>query len=155
MDKDWDEDENKLISRINDCLNIENNIQNIVDINNNIKKCNSDEIKINFEPENDNVTELEENIKKFGFIHSDKFLFKFKQGNNYSVSNNGYIATKSSGGDNWNCVIVGDKEIPKDRISRWKIKINENKRSQGNSDIFIGIGPKSFNGNLYDECWSI
>ena len=155
LDKDWDEDENKLISRINDCLNIENNIQNIVDINDNIKKCNSDEIKINFEPEDDNITELEENIKKFGVIHSDKFLFKFKQGNNYSVSNNGYIATKSSGGNSWNCVIVGDKEIPKDRISRWKIKINENKRKQGNDDIFIGIGPKSFNGNLYNECWSI
>ena len=155
LDKDWDEDENKLISRINDCLNIENNIQNIVDINDNIKKCNSNEIKINFEPEDDNITELEENIKKFGYIHSDKFLFKFKQGNNYSVSNNGYIATKSSGGDNWNCVVVGDKEIPKDRISRWKIKINENKRSQINTDICIGIGPKSFNGDLYNECWSI
>ena len=155
LDKDWDEDENKLISRINDCLNIEKNIQNIVDINDNIKKCNSDEIKINFEPEDDNINELEENIKKFGFIHSDKFLFKFKQGNNYSVSNNGKIATKSSGGDSWNCVIVGDKEIPKDRISRWKIKINENKRKQYNTDILIGIGPKSFNGNLYDECWSI
>ena len=155
LDKDWDEDENKLISRINDCLNIEKNIQNIVDINDNIKKCNSDEIKINFEPEDDNITGLEENIQKFGFIHSDKFLFKFKQGNNYSVSNNGYIATKSSGGDKWNCVIVGDKEIPKDRISRWKIKINENKRNQSNIDICIGIGPKSFNGYLYNECWSI
>ena len=22
-------------------------------------------------------------------------------------------------------------------------------------DIFIGIGPKSFQGSLYDECWSI
>jgi len=155
LDKDWDEDENKLISRINDCLNIEKNIQNIVDINDNIKKCNSDEIKINFEPEDDNITELEENIKKFGYIHSDKFLFKFKQGNNYSISNNGKIATKSSGGNGWNCVIVGDKEIPKNRISRWKIKINENKRNQGSMDICIGIGPKSFNSSLYNECWSI
>ena len=156
LDKDWDEDENKLISRINDCLNIEKNIQNIVDINDNIKKCNSDEIKINFVPEDDNITGLEENIKKFGEIYEDDNLhFKFKEGNNYSISNNGKIATKSSGGDDWNCVIVGDKEIPKDRISRWKIKINENKRNQNNTDICIGIGPKSFNGNLYNECWSI
>ena len=155
LDKDWDDDENKLINKINDCLNIENNIQNIVDINNNIKKCNSDEIKIDFSPEDDNIDELEKNIKKFGYIHSDKFHFKFKQGKNYSISNNGYIATKSSGGDSWNCIIVGDKEIPRDRISKWKIKINEDKKYQGNTDICIGIGPKSFNGNLYDECWSI
>ena len=156
LEKEWDEDENKLISRINDCLNIENNIQNIDDINKNIKKCNSEDININFVPEDDNINELEKSIKKFGEIFKDDiFHFKFKQGNNYSITNNGYIATKSSGGDNWNCVIMGDKEIPKDKISKWKIKINENKRNQGNLDICIGIGPKSFNGNLYDECWSI
>ena len=99
---------------------------------------------------------LEENIKKFGKIAEENmFYFKFKQGNNYSITNNGYIATKSSGGDSWNCVITGDKEIPKDRISKWKIKINANKRNQGNTDICIGIGPKSFQCNLYNECWSI
>ena len=92
LDKDWDEDENKLISRINDCLNIENNIQNIVDINNNIKKCNSEEINIQFYPEEDNINELEETIKKFGDIsEDDNFKFKFKQGNNYSIYNNGLI----------------------------------------------------------------
>ena len=156
MEKEWDEDENKLISRINDCLNIENNIQNIDDINKNIKKSNSEDININFVPEDDNINELEKSIKKFGEIFIDDILhFKFKQGNNYSITNNGFIATKSSGGDNWNCVIMGDKEIPKGKISKWKIKIKENKRNQGNTDICIGIGPKSFNGSLYDECWSI
>ena len=155
LDKEWDEDENKLVNRINDCINIESIIQNIIDINNNIEKCNKD-INISFTPEDDNVYELEESIKKFGeILENNKLHFKFKQGNNYSITNNGYIATKSSGGDQWNCVIVGDKEIPKNRISRWKIKINENKRNQNNIDICIGIGPKSFNGNLYNECWNI
>ena len=105
------------------------------------------------------MNKLEETIKAFGDISEDCFHFKFKQGNNYSIYNNGFIATKSSGGNNWNCVIVGDKEIPKKRISKWKIKINGNKTKQNNndkySDIYIGIGPKSFQGNLYDECWSI
>ena len=156
LEKEWDDDENKLISRINDCLNIENNIQNIDDINKNIKKSNSEDININFVPEDDNINELEKSIKKFGEIFIDDILhFKFKQGNNYSITNNGFIATKSSGGDNWNCVIMGDKEIPKGKISKWKIKIKENKRNQGNTDICIGIGPKSFNGSLYNECWSI
>ena len=155
LDKEWDEDENKLLSRINDCLNIENNIQNIDDINKNIKKCNSEDININFVPEDDNINELEKSIKKFGEFDCNKFLFKFKQGSNYSITNNGLIATKSSGGNQWNCVIMGDKEIPKNKISKWKIKINENKKNQNNMDIFIGIGPKSFNNNLYSECWSI
>ena len=55
----------------------------------------------------------------------------------------------------WNCVIVGDKEIPKDKISKWKIKINKDKTRKGSIDIFIGIGPKIFNSKLYNECWSI
>ena len=34
------------------------------------------------------------------------------------------MATKY-GSDGWNCAIVGDKEIPKERISRWKIKLKK------------------------------
>ena len=139
LNKEWDNNNDKLIDRINDCLNIENNIKNIIDINNNIGKCNSEEINIQFFPEDENINELEETIKKFGNIYEDYFHFKFKQGNNYSIYNNGFIATKSSGGDKWNCVIVGDKEIPKNRISKWKIKINENKRCQTNGDLFTEI----------------
>ena len=55
LDKEWNEDDNKIIQRINDCLNIENNIQNIININNNIDKCNSEEIKIYFFPEDENI----------------------------------------------------------------------------------------------------
>ena len=79
--------------------------------------------------------------------------FKFRQGNNYNTSNNDLIATKF-GESGWNCAIVGDKEIPKERISRWKIKINKNVSTNYN-DFYIGIGPKSFKGSLYNECWSI
>ena len=41
----WKE-ENKLIERINDCLNIENKINNIFEMNENIEKCESNNIKI-------------------------------------------------------------------------------------------------------------
>jgi hypothetical protein len=112
---------------------------------------------IKFIPENEEAIELLENIKNFGEIFNEEnneFEFKFKQGNNYNTSNNGLIALKD-GNNGWNCVIVGDKEIPKDKISKWKIKINKDKTVKGNIDIFIGIGPKIFNRNLYDECWSI
>ena len=85
------------------------------------------------------MNKLEETIKAFGDISYDYLLFKFRQENNYSISNNGFIAKKSSGGDNWNCVIVGDKEIPKNRIGKWKIKINGNKAKQNNNDKYSDI----------------
>ena len=156
LDKEWNEDDNKIIRRINDCLNIENNIQHIININNNIDKCNSEEIKIYFFPEDENINELEESIKKFGDILEDNnFHFKFKNGNNYNIAKNSMLATKSSGGNGWNCLIYGDKEISKNRVSKWKLKINSNQTSKGSTDFLIGIGPKSFKGTSYDECWSI
>ena len=98
-----------------------------------------------------------EQIQKFGQIsieENTEFKFKFKAGDNYILSNNGLKATKN-GKTGWNCVIVGDKKIPKDRISKWKIKINKNTEVIKNSDNFIGIGPKSFKDKLYNECWTI
>ena len=43
LNNEWNDD-NKLIERINDCLNIENNIKNIIEINEHIVKCNSKKI---------------------------------------------------------------------------------------------------------------
>ena len=157
--KEWDEDNNKLNYKINDCINIENNIKNIFEINESINKCKSKKVDIHFYPEEEvQISEFLEKIKKFGEIKEGeleyKFKFKFKSGNNYNVTNNGLLATKNQGGDSWNCVIIGDKEIPRDRISKWKIKINTNVNS-GYSDFYIGIGPGNFTSNLYTECWSL
>ena len=128
LNVEWN-DENKLIERINDCINIEENIKNIIEINENINKCNSKKINIQFLPENEQDIELITNIKQFGeIIYNEDFKFKFKPGNNYNISNNGLIATKS-GDSAWNCVIMGEKEIPKDKISKWKIKINKINKS--------------------------
>ena len=154
INNEW-KDDSKLIERINDCINIEKNIQNIFEINESIKTYNSKKISFIFSVEESKFMELENYIKKFGEIINDEiFKFKFKPGNNYDITNNGLIATKNCGGDNFNCLIIGDKEIPKDRISRWKIKINKNKNKSKNlDDYYIGIGPKSFKG--YSECWSL
>ncbi len=101
-------------------------------------------------------------IKIFGKIIfeiievSDSFIFKFKPGKNYSLSNNGLIATKTSGGDIWNCTIIGDKEIPKNKISKWKIRINNFEIKSNTWNILIGIGPDNPNNeeNFYYKCWS-
>ena len=96
LEKKWDEDNKNLNSRINDCINIENNIKNIIEINENIAKCNSREINIKFMPEEDEqIAEFIEKIKAFGeIINDDKFTFKFRPGNNYNTTNNGLIAKK-------------------------------------------------------------
>ena len=66
INKEWDD--NILIERINDCINIENSIKNIFEINENIKNCNSKTFEINFKPENELTPEILENIKNFGEI---------------------------------------------------------------------------------------
>ena len=50
--KEWIEDNNKLNSLINDCLNIENNIKAINIVNENTKKSNSFNIRVKFSLEN-------------------------------------------------------------------------------------------------------
>ena len=155
LNNEWNDD-NNLIEKINDYLNIENNIKNIIEINELIDKYNSKKLNIKFLPEDEQITGLTEQIKKFGEIFNEedeKFKFKFRQANNFNISKNGFMATKY-GSDGWNCAIIGDKEIPKERISKWKIKINKNVSNNYN-DFYIGIGPKIFKGNLYNECWSI
>ena len=153
LDNEWNND-NKLVEKINDCINIENNIKNIKEIYDNIEKCNSKKIDIKFIPEDEQITDLADKIKNFGEILCGEFKFKFQPGNNYNITKNGLIATKNSGGNDYNCVVLGEREIPKDRISKWKIKIVEDK-TFADDDIYIGIGPNKFNSNLYDECWSI
>ena len=85
----------------------------------------------------------------------DIFEFKFRQGPNYSVSNNGLIVTKTKSGDNGNCTIIGDKEILKNQISNWKIKINNFEIKSNTWNILIGIGPNNPNNEteFYNECW--
>ena len=68
IDKNWD-DYNQLSSLINDCINIENNINYINIINDSIKICNDSNYKIKFLPDDDNeINKCLETIKKYGDI---------------------------------------------------------------------------------------
>ena len=65
---EWD-DEKKLSSIINDCLNIESDIKNINILKENIKKCNSNKyLEIYFSPEEDEINKFLDEIKNFGKI---------------------------------------------------------------------------------------
>ena len=65
LNQDWN-DENKLIENINDCLNIKNNINNIIEINEKIEKCKSEKLNIIFIPDNEENINCLVNIKNFG-----------------------------------------------------------------------------------------
>ena len=101
-----------------------------------------------------------ETIKMFGKINEDdlsnRLDFRFKPGKNYIISNNGLIATKIGGGNEWNCSIIGDKEIPKNKISKWKIRINNFELKYNTWNILIGIGPDNPNNkiNFHRNCWN-
>jgi len=81
---------NILNSLINDCLNIENNINSIKSINESIKQYNSFNIQISFFPDKDGIKLFSEEIKKFGNIQGNLFNSKidFDQSLVYSWLNN-------------------------------------------------------------------
>ena len=66
IDENWNND--KLASMINDCINIENNIQNINKLNENLYKNNLENIIIKFSPEDDKIIKFCKEIKNFGNI---------------------------------------------------------------------------------------
>ena len=120
-----------------------------------IKKYNSGKLEIKFITQKDDFQNIISKINEYGEINdnNDIFRFKFKEGQNYSVSENGLTASKTSEGTKFDCTIFGDKEIPKNRISKWKIKLNE---IGSYCCIIIGIGPQNPNNKscFYQDCWS-
>ena len=65
LDKE-DYNENEISILINECLNIENNIKDIKNVNENIKKCNNtNNLEIIFSPEEDEINKFLEEMKEF------------------------------------------------------------------------------------------
>ena len=154
-DEEWNENK-KLKFLINDCINIENNIKIIDEINKNIEKFNNINLNIKFTPLSNELNDYLNKIKIFGdLLVEDKFIFKFRQGPNYSLNDNGLIATKENGND-FNCTIIGEKPIPKNIKSSWKIRLNKFGNTSYDWTIIIGIGPNNENNekNFYNKCWS-
>ena len=154
IDKEWKDIE--LNSMINDCINIENNIQCINEINQNINKFNSNNnIKVEVIPKEEGINEFLENIKTFGKIKSP--LFKFKKcpsnanGNvKYTVSGeNDNIYTKNGTTGYWTAALC-EYELKKSKEYRWKIKILKS----GSKYIMVGVAPIDFdiNASSYSNC---
>ena len=112
--------------------------------------------------ENKKIKRETEKIFLNNSLDNNEYLkFNFKPGKNYTLSNNGLVATKTKGGSFWNCSVIGNIEIPKNKISKWKIRIknienNNNKLFQNLWNLLIGIGPDNINNeeNFQRKCWS-
>ena len=151
INEDWN-DNNKLIGNIYNCVNIENDIKNIMEIKESIKKYNTEEMIIKFNIDENDLNKFLESIKSFGTIGNEEKIFKFKFNTrtNYTITNNGLNLTKTKSG--WEALIKGDIAIPKNKISKWKLKINTN-INQSFDDVYIGVGKMNSKG--INECWSI
>ena len=155
IEKEWDK--NKLSSLINECINIENNIKDINLLNDGLKKFKDNENKLEIEIKEEDIKNILDKINILGNIYEQgKFRFKFQEGRNYTLDKDGLVAKKTGGGNTWNCSIIGNKEIPKNKISTWKIKLNNFCIKNNTWNILIGIGPKNEKNvdYFYNYCWS-
>ena len=138
---EWNNDD-ILNSKINDCINIENNLKKINDINKNIEK-NSDFKKLTFfHDNNEEIDKFLVKIKLFGQInYTSDIDYKFKECQ--EKKDGKYIVT----GENKNIITKVSKDgsyiyarcqnfLEKGNEYRWKIKILKSK----NNKINIGIG---------------
>ena len=147
IDKEYTND-NNLILFINNCVNIENNINDITVINDEIKK-NKDSVneKISFFTE-DEENKLTEKIQKFGKIEKSCFeeidnpwtSEKFEYDNRfyYTLSENNYVARKAEN-DSYIHLIKSKYKFIKNKIYKLEFFPEINKKG----DFHIGFADYS------------
>ena len=154
IENEWNED-NKLNSIINDCINIENNIKDIEIINNSLNKNNKNNKQIKFHPDDEGIDKFIKSIKSFGKI-SYGFCFKkcpidLQENKRYIVSgekNN--IITKNCNEQYAWVGILCENQLIENKENIWKIKILKS----SNKFIMVGVGPIDFNisKSSYSNC---
>ena len=149
INNEWNNN-NKLISLINDCINIEKNIKSFKVINDNLKKCNFNKhIKLNFIYDDINI--ILDSIKLFGRIDYNNFKFKqcplnIKDNRKYVINGeNGNILTKI--GKNNYAGTICESELDKTKNHKWKIKILNAKYNQ----VMVGVAPIDFDINSSNQ----
>ena len=155
INNEWN-NENKLNFLINDCLYIENYIQEINNINESVHKFNNlGTSNIIFYPDKDDIiNDFIHNVKTFGKIVYNNCIYKFKkcpinisESRKYTLSGkNGNIITKTGTDSQWMGTICENK-LEKGKICKWKIKILKTKEGY----IDVGIADSNFDINTSTE----
>ena len=155
IDKEWDNE--NLISYINDCINIENNIKSIDIIKESINKYKTNnKVRIEFSPNEESLNDFIKTINSYGRLYLN--IFKFRECppniNSYRIytlsGDNKNILTKT-GTENWMGTIC-EKELDKSiEEHKWKIKILKTR----NKSIMVGVAPSDFdiNSSIYNCGW--
>ena len=153
IDKEWDN--NNLISCINDCINIENNIKNINIVEEAINKYKANsKIKTIFIPKEDSLNQFLETIKSFGKVIYDNFKFKecpnnIKETRKYSVTGeNRNILTKTGTDSCWAGTICENELDKSIEEHKWKIKVLRTSYKY----IMVGVAPIDF--DIHSSTWN-
>ena len=148
-------DQNKINSLINDCINIENNIKYINDLSQIMRKCKSINLNVEFIPKKRGISSLLETIKTFGGIKFNNFKFKkcpkkISRNREYEISGEDEnILTKTGTDEEWMGTICENK-LDKSKECIWEIKVLKTEENK----IMVGVASEDFdiNSSLYDNC---
>ena len=148
-------DQNKIHSLINDCINIENNIKYINDLYRIMRKCKSINLNVEFIPKKRGISSLLETIKTFGGIKFNNFKFKkcpkkISRNREYEISGEEEnILTKTGTDEEWMGTICENK-LDKSKECIWEIKVLKTEENK----IMVGVASEDFDikSSLYDNC---
>ena len=162
---------NNLIYFINECIDIEKNINQINIINENLKKCDLNfNIRIKFKPfieeaekaeksegtEENSINSLIQKIQTLGEIYQQKINSNFSlkkyplnitlnEKRKFDISGEYNNIITKTGPEGW-MGTIGEHYLEKGKIHRWKIKIIKSQKKH----IMVGIAPTDFDINLSD-----
>ena len=149
IDKDWNN--NKLNSSINNCLIIENYIQDLNTIDTELKKSKlNGRLDIKFKPEENEIKPFIEKIKNFGKIYLNNYSFKqcpinISEDRKFEISGEKQnIFTKTGTKDTWMGTITEYQLDSNIEEHIWKIKILKTTQDYY---IMIGIATIDFDFN--------
>ena len=142
---------------INECIDIEKNINEIKNIHEKIKKCDINfSTKIKFKSEKEELNSLINKIQNLGQIYQQKnySYFEFKkyplnvslnEKRKFEISGEYNNIITKTGPEGWMGTIC-ENNFEKGKIYRWKIKIIKSQKKH----IMVGIAPIDFDINLSD-----
>ena len=162
INKEWDE--KKLNYLINGCINIENNIETINQMNKAINNHKLNKIKVKFVEDEEKVIEFSKILKTTGNIFIGKdFNFQLREcpsniaeNKKYKITGKNQNIVQKIGKKEWTPILC-QNELKKNKFNVWNIKILISKYGSF-QEIIVGIASSDFDINSfsYTKCsWNL